>query len=961
MVILFVVLGVMNSGSYDPYNELTVLSPDSVQATSDFSIPEVEIPEIPELPMVENASSADTFQSCVVTASQSKVANGAAVTIYWETRGFSAITLNGVVVTELSGSKTFENVRENTTYTLSAKTADGKSECKTSVTVLCLPPVEVPKFCELTLTKSVDKTSAKPGDELVYTIKIKNTGTADCTGGGVRIVDIHDTNISYLSETHSSNLNAGYGSNPVYLAAAKTLSWNGNTLNPNEEGTITWKGKVTHDLACGIHTTVKNSAKATAKELNNFSTWSQSNMVETDVYKACDVPVPTCDAFAANQTTITKGDSASLNWVTSNTDRVTINNGIGEVAATGTISVTPLSDITYILNAYRGTVSEKCEATITVKEPPVVTVPKCEAFTATPSRLPVGGGNVALAWNTTNATAVSISPTIGSVSVNGSSTVALASTTTFTLNAFDAKENKDSCVVTVPVDTPVPTPISCLNNVSLTASDATIRRGEATTISWTTSGGITGVSFDNGITSTGLSGSTSVTPTNSTTYNLTATDGKNTITCPMPINVSTGGGGGGGGSASPRCELSVSDNKISLGEKVVLKWDSSLATSLFIEDKNTGETLVTTNNLSSKEKDRLFDGSLTVSPRKDTTYLMTIERGSKKRTCSVDVDVVNNIVVTQIRDQQPLVAGISLSQVPYTGFEAGPILTLLFYTLLMTWALYVAYLLVIRRDDMGGVKFASVQPATRNPVDESFALRPDVFVEKVQAPMAAPRSLEPANLPTGLPVIGYGSDAKIVSNNVHNIDDAEMTRIENYAHAQKVLLSSDAIRHFIATTNNKEERLEALDQVLKASKSQFPSEDGWVVLNEKRMKDTCVICTVNNVSSNESPYVPAVIPEGAGSLAESIVTGNVIAAYEMIGNRPMFALADAAADLDAIYRIRKGGKGSVSDLLKSETTKLTDEQILKMIEALTGALDGTYTDEEAAVKMSIMKAIKVVA
>ena len=72
-------------------------------------------------------------------------------------------------------------------------------------------------------------------------------------------------------------------------------------------------------------------------------------------------------------------------------------------------------------------------------------------------------------------------------------------------------------------------------------------------------------------------------------------------------------------------------------------------------------------------------------------------------------------------------------------------------------------------------------------------------------------------------------------------------------------------------------------------------------------------------------------------------------------------LADAAADLDAVYRLRRGGKGSVSELLMKETASLTDEQILAVIAALTGALDGVYTDEAAAVKMAIMKAIKVVA
>ena len=172
-------------------------------------------------------------------------------------------------------------------------------------------------------------------------------------------------------------------------------------------------------------------------------------------------------------------------------------------------------------------------------------------------------------------------------------------------------------------------------------------------------------------------------------------------------------------------------------------------------------------------------------------------------------------------------------------------------------------------------------------------------------------------------------------------------------------MSSDAIRYFISTTNGGEERMEALTEVIKTAKSNFPAEDGWVVVNETRMKEICADCSAKAMSSDVKPYIPTVIPEGSGSLAEAIVTGNVVAAYEMIGNRPMFALADAASDLDSVVRARKGGKEVVSEMLMKETAKLTDEQLLKMIEALTGALDGTYTDEASAVKMAIMKAVKV--
>ena len=84
-------------------------------------------------------------------------------------------------------------------------------------------------------------------------------------------------------------------------------------------------------------------------------------------------------------------------------------NGIGEVSVDGSYSVTPLATTNYLLTAYGVDNSQNtCSVTLTVQEPPVVTVPKCEAFTATPGSLPVGGGNVKLAWTTSNASIVSI-------------------------------------------------------------------------------------------------------------------------------------------------------------------------------------------------------------------------------------------------------------------------------------------------------------------------------------------------------------------------------------------------------------------------------------------------------------------------------------------------------------------------------------------------------------------------
>lgn len=172
------------------------------------------------------------------------------------------------------------------------------------------------------------------------------------------------------------------------------------------------------------------------------------------------------------------------------------------------------------------------------------------------------------------------------------------------------------------------------------------------------------------------------------------------------------------------------------------------------------------------------------------------------------------------------------------------------------------------------------------------------------------------------------------------------------------------MRYFIAKAEQGAGRTALLDIVLEKARVSFPSEDGWVVVNLARMEE--ILDEINVVADALVVDGEVVLPTDAspivaGSLAEAIVTNNTVAAFEMISHRPMIALADAASDLDAVYRSRKGETVNVSTMLKTETIKLSDEQLKSTIEALTSALDGTYTDEESAVKMAIMKALKVVA
>lgn len=889
--------------------------------------------------------------ACAITVSDSTVNYGGSTTFSWNSNSYSSFTINGTSVSGSAGSYTVSNITQNTIFQIAGFDNNG-NPCAAQIIVTCNP---IPVDCRLELVKTVDKSTASLGDEITYTIKVKNIGTTNCTGSGVKIVDEIDDNVEYLRYTITSNMIAGYDSGSivydVYESGSHTLYFNGDVLTPGESGTIVWVGKVKTPSQCGDFT-ITNQAKVTAFELNNFLTWVRSNTVSTAIDYDCPNPsVPSCDSFTASPTTILVNNSATLTWDTTNATRVAINNGIGNVALDGSVSVTPLVATTYVLSVYDGNnlLSDTCSVTVNVSEDPV---PVCKSFTASPSALPVGGGNVTLTWDVENASSVTISPTVGSVNVTGSTVLGVTQATTYVLTATDSNGDQTTC--SAPVTVANPEIFTCAANVSFTANDYSISRGQSITLNWNVTGADS-VSISS-IGATSLTGSQSVSPSSNTTYTLTAVKNGVSINCPVSISVSTGGGGGGG-SSSPRCDLDISKQKIDRGEEVTLSWDTSRAREIKLVDDR-GNVLFDTEDMDSDEKDDYEDGEITVRPTRDTEYTLTAERGSRDRTCRVEVDVEDGQVLGVVRDQQPLVAGIALSQVPYTGFEAGPVLTLMFYLLLMAWALYVAYFLVVRRENtvIPSTHFASVSDLNVMPggatvsgaesMKQAEAIRPDAF--------AASTVETPVNLPTAEKALGYESyfaGASVTESHADQI----ITDLENRAHAQRALLSSDAIAYFMTATEGSVDRNEEIDQVIADAKSDYPLEDGWIVINKTRMENLCDSKPKATTVLGES------LPVGSGSLAEAIVTGNIVAAYDMIGNRPMFALAEAAADLDSVVRNRKGDSSPISDMLLSETKSLSDEKLQNMITALTGAIDGTYTDEASAVKMAIMKAVKEIA
>ena len=276
---------------------------------------------------------------------------------------------------------------------------------------------------------------------------------------------------------------------------------------------------------------------------------------------------------------------------------------------------------------------------------------------------------------------------------------------------------------------------------------------------------------------------------------------------------------GGGGSSRPLCKLTVSDDSVLVGEIVTLRWDTTRARDITITD-GFGNVMVTTKDRLSTDKVDLFDGRVDVKINGDATFILVAERGSRDRECSVDVKVKNaGVTILSERNQPPIL----LSQMPYTGFDAGPTLTTVFYLVLTLWGLFVAYVLVVKR---GRSRLAVTAV---NKIGDKLQT---TVVESTTVATETPTETTPDRV---VP------DLNDLSANTYNPALQEYQNawqeIEDRANSEKVLLSSEVIQALLDPKINPAKRMEMVDRLVKVSKETYPIEDGWLFINSQRANE----------------------------------------------------------------------------------------------------------------------------
>jgi hypothetical protein len=168
-------------------------------------------------------------------------------------------------------------------------------------------------------------------------------------------------------------------------------------------------------------------------------------------YVSEDDRLPAIDSFTCNPGKIVAGDSVNLAWAVSNATGVSIDPVLGSgLPASGSRSVQPNNSATYTLTASNKFGTRKSTVNVSVEQP---NPPTINNFTADSLKID-SGNSVLLSWTVSDATNISIEPSIaGGLQATGSTSVSPTQSTTYTLVASN-KFGTTRGNVTIAVNTP---------------------------------------------------------------------------------------------------------------------------------------------------------------------------------------------------------------------------------------------------------------------------------------------------------------------------------------------------------------------------------------------------------------------------------------------------------------------------------------------------------------------------
>jgi hypothetical protein len=246
--------------------------------------------------------------------------------------------------------------------------------------------------------------------------------------------------------------------------------------------------------------------------------------------------------------------------------------------------------------------------TVTTLQPEKQQQVQIVRFQASPTNIRTGQTST-IDWQVLNADSVTITG-LGTVdNKNGTRAVTPTKTTQYLLTARN-KVSEATATTTITVEElPVAQFLAC------SVSPTNISAGESATITWATSNADS-VAISGGIGAVAANGQKVVSPTDTTTYTLTATNARGPVTCNVTVTV-------GQGSVPRIVSFTANPTSIQSGQASTLSWSVENATNVSITSLGTVQNA----------------GTQDVRPTQTTTYVLTASNKNGQVTANATVTV----------------------------------------------------------------------------------------------------------------------------------------------------------------------------------------------------------------------------------------------------------------------------------------------------------------------------------
>jgi hypothetical protein len=186
---------------------------------------------------------------------------------------------------------------------------------------------------------------------------------------------------------------------------------------------------------------------------------------------------------------------------------------------------------------------------------------------------------------------------------------------------------------------------------------------------------------------------------------------------------------------------------------------------------------------------------------------------------------------------QPHVAGVYLSEVPYTGVTGTTAVTV-FLVLLVLWSAFIAYALESRRFSFVNTKFGRLFGRGDSGTDTEYDSDTETPVFQASLPthsvtqsVAQGSSYRTSSAPSNLPISGNGDE------HVSLLTDDVRNSIAERARARTALVSEEAAHLIVeASKGDTAEMFEILESAISHAESKYLKEDGWILLNREKVR-----------------------------------------------------------------------------------------------------------------------------